>query len=539
MSFTIQLSRTVARRAAIDVARKHLGSALQTALKHAKHLHLERLNVQLTASGDIATVTFTGRVSDDYWNRFKAVLEETVTDRFEPPWFIGGADNQIPSATGGDTVRISERPMGRVNLKIAPETFSRIYGREAQIRRVIDALQIGQDTNWTKRKHTLLSGPPGCISGNTHIAYVKRTETGKLRNKKGSSLRRLYEAFTRNEFSTDKYFVQSITDDGRVFLNRITDVVDSGMKETFQVTTETGKTFGATSDHEIRVADGYVPLNILRVGDKVYTNNRIDNLELVEHSRHPLEHSDIINKHLTCHATLETIVSIVSNRFEHVYDIVVEDPHRNFAAGRVFVHNCGKTELCLTLANALGEEGESWLWFDATSTTKAGALEKLMKAPALPPVLFVEEIEKCQENALRWLLGVMDERGEIRRTNYRVGNESRKAPLTLVATANNVTALEEMDSGAIYSRFGNRVYCLPPDREVVRKILNREISEIGGNSSWAQAALKFGFDDLQIRDCREIQNILLCGRDRLLSGEYQKDFIATMSPQDMDRLGLT
>lgn len=362
MSFTVKLQRTVARKSSPEVAKKLLANAFKASLKATKYLELARLHVVLTETGHYAEATLAGKVSNEYFDRYVTHLKEVLANRFDPGWFVCGDDDTIPSATGGEKrVKISERPVGRVNLDLPSNTFSRIYGREAQIRRVLDAIRIGQDTNWAKRKHTLLSGPPGC----------------------------------------------------------------------------------------------------------------------------------------------------------------------------------GKTELCLTLANALGEEGESWIWFDATSTTKAGALEQLMKAPALPPILFVEEIEKCQENALRWLLGVMDERGEIRRTNYRVGNESKKAPLTLIATANNVTALEEMDSGAIYSRFGNRVHCPPPDRIVMEKILHREVDEIGGNMRWADAALAFGFDQLKITDCREIQNILLCGRDRLLTGEYQKDFLETMPPQDKEKLGIS
>ncbi len=361
MSFTLHLARAVARRAAPEVAKKHLVSAIKAALKAAPHISLAHVTVSLRDTGHVAQADFTGRVSDEYKDRFVGHLRGVLAARMDPPWDLATEEGTVPSVDGSDKpVKIAERPVGEVNLAFPEGTFNRIYGREAQIRRILDAVQIGQDTGWTKRKHTLLSGPPGC----------------------------------------------------------------------------------------------------------------------------------------------------------------------------------GKTELCLTLASALGEEGSAWLWFDATSTTKAGALEQLMKAPALPPILFVEEIEKCQENALRWLLSVMDERGEIRRTNYRVGNESKKAPLTLIATANNVQALEDMDSGAIYSRFGNRVYFPPPDREVMESILRREVNEINGKNQWAYAALEFGFDKLGIKDCREIINIMLCGRDRLLTGQYQRDFLHTMPPQDREKLGL-
>lgn len=350
MPVTIHLTRTLAKRSTISVAEELLKKAVQNSLKSVRYLSLKKLSVYATGEGHKAQLDFSGNISPEYVQRFIVHLNGVLTQRFNPPWVIIGENPGEVSASDGGTVKIAERPVGNVNLNIPPETFSRIYGREAQIRRVIDALSIGKDTNWNKRKHTLLSGPPGS----------------------------------------------------------------------------------------------------------------------------------------------------------------------------------GKTELCLALARALGQEGESWLWFDATSTTKAGALEQLMKAPSLPPVLFVEEIEKVQENALRWLLSIMDERGEIRRTNYRVGNQVRSVRLTVVATANNVNLLRSMDAGAIYSRFGNRIYCPPPSRDVLYKILEREVSEIGGDLLWVDAAIKFGHDQLHIEDCREIMNILLCGRDRLLNGEYQRDFLDTL-----------
>lgn len=108
---------------------------------------------------------------------------------------------------------------------------------------------------------------------------------------------------------------------------------------------------------------------------------------------------------------------------------------------------CGKTEIMLSFSKMLGKEGRAWQWFDATSMTKAGALEQLMRSDVVPPVLFIEEIEKCEESALRWLLGVMDMRGIVRRTNYRVGNEAKNVRMVVIATANDVRVLKAMMSG--------------------------------------------------------------------------------------------
>lgn len=193
---------------------------------------------------------------------------------------------------------------------------------------------------------------------------------------------------------------------------------------------------------------------------------------------------------------------------------------------------CGKTETALAFAKMLGNEGEHWLWFDAPNMTKAGAVELLISSPSVPPVLFIEEIEKVEENALRWLLGVMDVRGEVRRTNYRVGNEAKNVRMLIIATANDVKQLKTVMSGALYSRFQNRIYFPEPDREIMGRILAREIREIGGNEKCIEAALKFGYDRWGMRDPRDLINVATCGGDRLLDGTAQADHENTMHPFD-------
>ena len=200
---------------------------------------------------------------------------------------------------------------------------------------------------------------------------------------------------------------------------------------------------------------------------------------------------------------------------------------------------CGKTEILLGCAAMLGKEGEAWRWFDATSMTKAGAVEELITSPKVPPVLFVEEIEKCEESALRWLLGVMDSRGQVRRTNYRVGNQARNVRMIVLATANDVKALREMMHGALYSRFVNKIYCPRPDRDIMEMILKRDVAEIDGNPEWIEPALEFGFDKWKITDPRDVSNLCICGADGLLDGSAQKDYENTIHPEEAKRLNPT
>lgn len=356
-----RLTHTVARRSSAATARKLLIQAVNAAAKFDSRLAVGTVKVELQDTGHYAEVRFGGKIPDATAAEFRTHLQSILLARFEPPWIIE-PDADTPATAPNEQhpdakplpPSIPERPVGSINLSFPSNAFERIFGREAQIRRLVDALSVGRDTAWTKRKHTLLSGPPGC----------------------------------------------------------------------------------------------------------------------------------------------------------------------------------GKTDLMLTVARLLGEEGKAYVWYDATSTTKAGAIEQMMASPVLPPILFVEEIEKTPEGSLRWLLGVMDDRGEIRRTNYRVGNQVKSARLTVIATANDTDLLKKVDSGAVYSRFGNRIHCPPPDRDTLEKILTREVIEVAGNSEWVRKTLEFAYDTLNIRDVREILNVLLCGRDRLLTGQYQQDYIATMPPED-------
>lgn len=193
---------------------------------------------------------------------------------------------------------------------------------------------------------------------------------------------------------------------------------------------------------------------------------------------------------------------------------------------------CGKSEIMLALSRMLGHEEEAWLWYDATSMTKAGVIEQLIESSHVPPFLFIEEIEKCPEEALRWLLGVMDVRGIIRRTNYRVGNQARAVRMVVTATANDVRLLKGVMSGALYSRFQNNLYCPPPTREIMRQILDREMAEMRGKAKWIEPTLAFAVDKWGISDPRTVIMICSCGGDRLLDGSYQADYEKTMHPAE-------
>lgn len=179
---------------------------------------------------------------------------------------------------------------------------------------------------------------------------------------------------------------------------------------------------------------------------------------------------------------------------------------------------CGKSELVASVRRALGDEAV--LEFDATATTAAGAIKELAEREILPRVLIVEEIEKSDEKALSFLLAVLDLRAEIRKTTARATIQ-RDTKLFCIATVNNWELFGKLQAGALASRFNQPIWFRRPSREVLEMILHREITKIEGDYAWMEPTLDY-CDKEGITDPRRVISICMCGRELLITGEYQK-----------------
>jgi replicative DNA helicase len=126
-------------------------------------------------------------------------------------------------------------------------------------------------------KMYVIAGRPGCLSGDTMLYVARKGGDGSGR---WYTLKYLYEHF--NGIGKHSWDLRIPTqtnsfkfDDGMTGLNRISQVVQSGVKETFEVITESGKKIRATKDHLFLinsvedVEDSWRPLSALKVGDKV------------------------------------------------------------------------------------------------------------------------------------------------------------------------------------------------------------------------------------------------------------------------------
>ena len=247
---------------------------------------------------------------------------------------------------------------------------------------------------------------------------------------------------------------------------------------------------------------------------KSYANIELSKLDSIEENEH---FAHIYARDAQINIVHSAIRAFIDSEYENRFHAVLFGPPA-----------CGKTEVLRSFARALGPEAV--LNFDATSTTKAGAEKIILETENIPPILMVEEIEKTDENSLRWLLGLLDHRAEIRKITFRQVSQ-RKVKLLCLATVNDMDLFKRVMDGAFASRFAHKVYCPRPDREVLTRILLREIKAHNGDEKWIAPALDFCLNLEQTTDPRRIIAVCMSGRERLLTGEYQAFLQQAMEPK--------
>ena len=184
---------------------------------------------------------------------------------------------------------LTERP----NLKAIAEQAKKQYGGEVMVSGSesipfshlptgIFTLDVATLGGWPDGHTGLIFGWEGCIAGSQYLKYIiVDPETGKVRNCKGGTIEKLYERYngiSKHHLSSEKkelkadYYVMSINDDNRVIRNPVQGVVNSGIKDCFVVTTDSGKTIECTEDHKFFIGTGYRKLSDLKVGETVYSH---------------------------------------------------------------------------------------------------------------------------------------------------------------------------------------------------------------------------------------------------------------------------
>jgi hypothetical protein len=111
--------------------------------------------------------------------------------------------------------------------------------------------------------------------------------------------------------------------------------------------------------------------------------------------------------------------------------------------------SAGKTEMLNRIEETVGKENV--LRFNSESASKAGIEEMILTYPSeLPPVLIVEEIEKCPNpDSLGWMLPALDTRMQVEKVTAKEGPRSRPVPFISIGSCNSLAKLEKMHSGSI------------------------------------------------------------------------------------------
>ncbi len=259
------------------------------------------------------------------------------------------------------------------------------------------------------------------------------------------------------------------------------------------------------------------PTNDDSIAESKYVDLRLPD-EWQDHFSHLYERDAHIN------IIHDTIQIAIESEWKHRFHTLLYGPP-----------GTAKTDITVSVKEMVG--ADSVLEFDATSTTSAGAIRNLEKRDLVPRIMLVEEIEKADENSLRWLLGVMDIRGNIRKLTYR-SRTAMEAKMLCIATVNDFDLFKRMMSGALASRFSHQLYCPRPGRALLGKILAREISQLDGDEAWIEPTLDY-LARHNITDPRKAMAICLTGRERLLNGEFQRQMDETMetsSPIETDNV---
>lgn len=223
-------------------------------------------------------------------------------------------------------------------------------------------------------QHILFTGPPGCIQGDALIAVQRGGDNFHM------PLAEVVSNFNTVWDSSVPVFVQR-EGNGTVGLAELKNAWHSGVKTTYTVTTDSGRTIRATDEHPFLTERGWLRLDELKVEDEVHVRGAS-----VTAAGTPI--------------TTEKVVSVEKYGEEDTFDIEVADDPHNFLANGFVVHNTGKTTIArvigkiyaglgITTEDKVIETGRPDFVGDTVGST--GLKTKKVIAEAMGGVLFIDE----------------------------------------------------------------------------------------------------------------------------------------------------
>jgi len=145
-------------------------------------------------------------------------------------------------------------------------------------------------------------------------------------------------------------------------------------------------------------------------------DNRIENLELISNaSKHSKHHGQVNFVNLQDENKVwfvpkfDTVKSIEENGKTRVFDLVMDDPYRNFVANGFVVHNCGKT---LSAIEAMEQSGVyDWWWVGPKSAL--ASVEREFKKWGLKIQPKIMTYDRLRIDIERWEKGAPAPQGVI------------------------------------------------------------------------------------------------------------------------------
>jgi len=150
------------------------------------------------------------------------------------------------------------------------------------------ALDRALGGGWARGRIAEIYGPESCLDKDTFIQYEVRMPNGHRANHKGGTIERLWERFhgkSASENQQGKYlrpstigaefFTSCMNEEGRIFTNKILDVVKVGPKNCLKVTTLDGYEIIATAEHKFFTSTGFKTLSELNPGDNVMMHKNV------------------------------------------------------------------------------------------------------------------------------------------------------------------------------------------------------------------------------------------------------------------------
>lgn len=171
----------------------------------------------------------------------------------------------------------------------------------------------------------IIDGKEGCLSGDTKINI---NVEGQERNVRLDVLFKNFRKRVDSPIDVRSFNGKSI------IWHEILDVVYSGHKKVYQVKLFDGNSIKATGDHKIMTDEGFKRVDKLR-SNKDYL--------MIDDGNSKLSLNNF-----------EKVISVLPiKEKQKTYDIICEEPHHNFSANDIIVHNSGKSVFAMQVAKKL------------------------------------------------------------------------------------------------------------------------------------------------------------------------------------------